>query len=101
MVDPEKNRLVEIPPSSCEPPDVRLTVSTSNATITSKKEHAFAYKLCMCNGQVNLDLLLLQNSIMLELCRIAARQNCCSCQFADKRLKGCTTIKAMLLEDEL
>jgi len=49
-VDTDKNRLVEIPPSSRELPDIRFwdSVSTLNATIISKEQQkAFARELCM------------------------------------------------------
>jgi len=70
-VNTDKNRLVEIPPSSREPPDVRLT---------------------------NIQILLLKNfnGVVLELLRTAASENCHSCQFAHKRLKGANMTKVML-----
>jgi len=41
---------------------------------------------CAIGTRLNLDLLCVaQNGIVLELRRIAASQNCYSCQFANKR----------------
>jgi len=41
---------------------------------------------CAIGTRLNLDLLCAaQNDVMLELRRIAASQNCHSCQFANKR----------------
>jgi len=47
-------------------------------------------------ARMNLDLLFFaSNGIMSELCRSAASQNCHSCQFAYKRMKGAVTAKVM------
>ena len=81
-VDTDKNRLVEIPPSSCELPDIGNwdSVSASNASKGQQKNCP-----CAIGTHLNLNLLFVaRNGVVLELCRAAASQNHHTCQFVDK-----------------
>ena len=89
--DTDKYRLVRIPPSSREPPDVGLTrirkePRTQPSQAKSGKMRLHVNYACAIGTRLNLELLCVaQNGVVLELRRIAASQSCHSCQFANKR----------------
>ena len=49
-----------------------------------RKETEIEERCCTIGTRLNLDLCVAQNGVVLELRRIAASQNCHSCQFANK-----------------
>jgi len=56
MIDLDKNRLVETPPSCGKPPDYGLTkiqqAPPKQPSQAKNKKNVFACELHMCNGQV-------------------------------------------------
>ena len=94
MVNPDKNRLVEIPPAimsyrrGIELLDDRIenvSVSTSNATITrhfgtTQKVKGSDWALHVCS--------LHANEFCQHPCRVVASYNCHSCHFAVKSAEG-------------
>ena len=89
--DTDKYRLVRIPRSGREPPDVGLTrirkaPRTHPSLVNSGKMCLHVNYACAIGTRLNLDLLCVtQNGVVLKLRRIAGSQNCHSCQFANKQ----------------
>ena len=94
MANPDKNRLVEIPPRSGEPPDGGFDIGTVSTSNEAKDLIWVLYANCTCAGDRSEPLTFFASKWHCVRNFIAC-ENRCSCQYADKRGRVTTTAKAM------